>query len=335
MLSGVNLVKIAGIVLRRWWLLVFWMEVNNLSVSAQDAVYSQPFEQLLNLNPAFVGARGYGSVSFFHRSQWLQLIKPFQYYGVSTSLPVERIHGAVGFAMVRENYSSLFSVTRAECIYSYEAMISSALLASFAIQAGGIQSGFNASELLYPDQIDPATLTTLPGNETGLPRGKTVPDFATGFAAVYRSMYFGASVHHLTRPLLLGGYRIPLRVTAHAGYNFEISRSLLSMQPLNISPNLTFWHQGNLTLVQAGSYFSIKPFYAGLWARSNISFNWITFVALAGITAGRLQVAISYDADALSVSRLPRKGSWEVTCSLKVDQIKKRKTIHAIKCPKI
>jgi len=335
MLSGVNLVKIAGIVLRRWWLILFGMQVINISVSAQDAVYSQPYEQLLNLNPAFAGARGYGSVSVFHRSQWLQLNNPFRYYGVSASLPVERIHGAAGFAVVRENYSGLFSITRAECIYSYEAVISSALSASFAIQAGGIQSGFNTSELLFPDQIDPATLTTLPGNETGLPPGKTVPDFATGFAAVYRSMYFGASAHHLTRPLLSGGYRIPLRVTAHAGYNFEISRSLLSLQPLSISPNLTFWHQGNLTLIQTGSYFSVKPLYAGIWARSNTNLSWITVVALAGMNAGRLQVAVSYDADALSASRLPRKGSWEVTCSLKVDQIKKRKTIHAIKCPKI
>lgn len=335
MLSGANLVKIARIVLQRLWFILFSMQVINLSVFSQDAVYSQPYEQLLSLNPAFAGARGYGSFSVFHRSQWLQLSNPFRYYGVSVSLPVERIHGAAGFAVVRENYSGLFSVTRAECIYSYEAVISSSLSASFAIQAGGIQSGYNTSELLFPDQIDPATLTTLPGNETSLPPGKTVPDFATGFAAVYRFLYFGASVHHLTRPLLSGGYRIPLRATAHVGYNFEISRSLLSMQPLSISPNLTFWHQGNLTLVQAGSYFSVKPLYAGIWARSNANGNWITMIVLAGITAGRLQLAVSYDADALSASRLPRKGSWEVTCSLKVDQIRKRKTIHAIKCPKI
>lgn len=335
MLSGVNLVKISGVVLRRLCFVLCFMQIMDVSVSAQDAVYSQPYEQLLVLNPAFAGARGYGSVSVFHRSQWLQLTNPFRYYGISASLPVERIHGAAGFTVVREDYAGLFSVTRAECIYSYEAVISSALSAGFAIQAGAIQSGYTLSNLLFPGQIDPATLTTLPGNETGLPPSKIVPDFATGFAGVYRSLYFGASAHHLTRPLLAGGYRIPLRITAHAGYNFEIARSLLSMQPLSISPNITFWHQGDLTLIQTGSYLSVKPLYAGIWARSNTSFSWVTMVVLAGITAGRLQVAISYDADALSASRLPGKGSWEATCSLKVDQIKKRKTIRAIKCPKI
>lgn len=315
--------------------MVFMFKIFDNSVVAQDAVYSQPYEQLLILNPSFAGARGYGSLSVFHRTQWLQIAQPFRYYGVSASVPVERIHGAAGISVVREDFSGLFSTTRADIIYSYEAIISSALSVNFGIQAGGIQSAYNGSALLFPDQIDPYSLTTIPGSDPALPANKFSPDFATGFAAVYRTFYFGASAHHLTQPVLTGRQRIPLRITAHAGYNFEIQRNLISLQPFNLSPNITFWHQGSVTLFQAGSYFSVMPLYAGFWARSNSRFNWISLIAMVGINKGRLRLAVSYDADALSASFLPRKGSWEVTCSLKVDQIRKRKNIHAIKCPKI
>jgi len=306
---------------------------------AQDIIFAQPYEQLLYLNPAMAGSNESGNISLYHRSQWIALPHSFRFYGLNANLPLELIHGAIGANLLQEDYAGLMSHTQADFIYSYEEVFSHALSVNFAIQTTIVHTGVNTNNLVLPDQIDPATLDHVTGAELLSSQNHWYPDFALGFAGAYNSIFFGSSIYHITRPVLAhpsgGPVHLPIRVTAHLGCNLVLARDLLHKEPLLFSPNLIVWQQGQHFFTQAGSYFILKPLYSGIWIRSDQTFSLNSLILLCGINLGRTKFAFSWDTGLFSPVYMPDSGSWEITCSLKVDQVRKRKKIRAIKCPKI
>jgi type IX secretion system PorP/SprF family membrane protein len=308
-------------------------------IQGQSLPFSQPFEYGPLFNPAFAGSEAKGKISSINRMQWPDLGTPLLAMGLAADMPMAGMHGGVGLNLFREMEGSYFRRTRLDLLYSWDGNLSHDLSVSAGIRFSWQTISWNAGGVLLPGMIDPGTLQQLPVNETLAGDRYGFPDFATGMIGAWKNFYFGSSVQHLGRPPLnpddptFG--RIPISWNAHAGINITSNRRLISQESLLFSPGIIVLNNGYNYSFYSGSYFILKPLYAGLWLRTTNDFNYNSLISLVGFTWNNLRIALSYDMDMLSSANLPLSGAYELSASLKFDPPAKRKRIKAIKCPKI
>ncbi|MFN8208691.1 MAG: PorP/SprF family type IX secretion system membrane protein [Bacteroidales bacterium] len=308
-------------------------------IHAQSLPLSQPFEYGTLFNPAFAGSEVQGKISTINRLQWPDLGAPLVATGLCADIPLTGLHGGAGINLFREMEGDYFRRTRVDLMYTWDANLSHDLSVGAGLRFSWQSCSWNAGGVLLPGMIEPGTLQPLPLNETLAGERYGYPDFAAGMIGAWKNMYFGSSVHHLGRPSVNPGQpsagRIPLSWNAHAGINITGNRRLLSQQPMLFSPGIIIMDNGYSYSLYAGSYFILKPLYAGLWFRTSNKFSYNSLISLAGFSWNNLRVAFSYDMDILGSANIPLSGAYELSASLKFDPPAKRKRIKAIKCPKI
>lgn len=271
--------------------------------------------------------------------QWPDLGAPLIALGLGADLPLAALHGGVGVNLFREMEGDYFRRTRLDMLYAWDGNLSHDLSVSAGLRFSWQTCSWNASGVLLPGMISPGTLQQLPVNETLAGDRYGFPDFAAGMIGAWKNFYFGSSLQHLGRPNMnpdepsLG--RIPLAWNAHIGINITSNRRLISQESLLFSPGIIVLHNGYNYSLYSGSYFILKPLYAGFWIRTSNDFSYNSLISLVGFSLNNIRIALSYDMDMLSSANIPLSGAYELSASLKFDPPAKRKRIKAIKCPKI
>ncbi len=272
------------------------------NVSAQDPEYSQFFANPLYLNPALAGTTELPRVAINYRNQWPQKGAAFNTYSLSYDQLLPKLNAGLGFQIIHDQEpNNVIKTNFATISYSYHLKLGYESFMTLGLQAGMVYKQFNMANLVFPSGINQLT-----GEITGwvsqlyADENKFYPDFGFGALGQHGEFFWGAALHHLTRPdesVFEGDQkgRLPIKTTVHAGARLHRLHYGLLSREFTLSPNILYRHQGSFKQLNLGIYMIEKTFIMGGWYRNNLDFRPDALIALVGIAIDRLQLGYSFD----------------------------------------
>ncbi|MBN2636758.1 MAG: type IX secretion system membrane protein PorP/SprF [Prolixibacteraceae bacterium] len=293
---------------------------------AQDLEFSQFFANPLSLNPAFSGTTELPRVVLNYRNQWPQKGATYITYSASYDQISKKQNTGFGFQALHDReLNNVINSSSAMFSYSYHIKFDEKKFMNLGFQAGLVLKQFNTSNLIFPSEIDQLSgeTTNLIANDYYNEK-KLFPDFAVGALGQQNDFFWGASVHHLTRPdesIIEGDQKgkLPMKVTLHIGARSrKLHHGLLSRE-YTISPNVLYQQQGSFKQLNLGIYMIEKSFQFGGWYRNNIDIRPDAIIFLAGFAREKFQFGYSFD---LTLSKLSNYsyGSHEISVTFFLGQ---------------
>ena len=308
-----------------------------LQSQGQDPYFSQFFNSILYLNPAYAGSAHQHRISASYRNQMPSLGSPWVSYNASYDMPVRILQGGLGINIMNDAQGPALNRISADAMYSYFLAVNSRITVNAGFQASYNHRFLKRSALVLPDEIGiPVTSQEVVGDMS-----KGYPDFAVGFVGFTRNIYAGVSMHHLTRPnlALSGGPRQPLsrKLTVHGGMYLSLYERRLGREALKLNPNLVYLHQGDFRQVNYGLDMIYKNVCAGVWFRHSLDFAVNAFVIHLGYDHEYFRFGYSHDFNmAVPWRNMQNMGAHELTFLMKLDTGRgPRDRFRTIKSPKI
>jgi type IX secretion system PorP/SprF family membrane protein len=319
--------------------LIAFLMIGGMQLHAQDPIYSQFFAAPLQINPAFTGTTLAPRVSINYRNQWGGYEGGYETYSVSYEQSVEQLNSGFGVMVLSDDAGNgIYKTNRFTAVYGYRVRVNKDWALRFGLEAGMIQSRLNWDRLTFLDQIDPLTGATGSSGEPNLSEeippenlNNTLFDVGAGILAYGKNTYLGLSLKHLNSAdeSLLEinqnlGAGLPLRMTIHAGTQFDLLTGNNSSADAFISPNLLFIKQGEFAQVNGGSYFGMGHFFGGLWYRHTFS-NPDALIVLAGVRYGIFRFGYSFDATLNGLTLERTGGTHELSLTINFEDSKEAK----------
>ena len=336
--------KLIGLIL----VLIF---IPSKELMSQDLHFTQFYAAPLYLNPAMAGTAICPRLTANFRIQWPNVTGRYTTYAASYDQYFNALSGGVGVLFLGDRAGQNTIITNSlSLLYSFKADLSRKVTLRLGIQATLQQKSINLDNLTFGDMVDPKYGFVYSTAENISSYTKFVADFAAGVVIYSDNMYGGIAVHHFTQPkesFFDSGNkddRIPLKLTAHWGANFDIKKKLRSTQSFGdmaISPNLIFQYQNKIsggyqyTTLNYGMYFSCYPIVAGLWFRQGFK-NVDALMFLVGVEYKVLKVGYSYDVTLPSKKYLKPStgGAHEVSVQYILPCPRSSRRLRNITCPK-
>ena len=325
--------------MNRTFFIIILFIVFQLKLSGQDPFFSQFYNSILVLNPAYAGAIHQPRVSASYRNQIPAMGSPFVTYNASYDMPVRLLQGGIGINIMNDVQGAAINKTSIDAIYSYFLAVSPDFVINAGFQASYTHRFLKTAGMILPDGLDPTGIY-IGHSEPIADMSKGYPDFAVGFVMYNRIAYGGVSMHHLTRPNTSYSktYHQPLprKLTVHGGIFFSIYERKLGREALKLNPNLVYLHQGGFRQANYGLDVIYNYLHAGIWFRHSSSFAMNSFSVHFGYSHDFFRIGYSYDFNVMDPWRTMRNmGAHEVTFLLKLEYKKgQRANFKAIKCPK-
>jgi len=312
--------------------------VLHFHAKGQDVFFSQFFNNILYLNPAYAGSAHQARISTAYRNQMPALGSPYITYNASYDQAVEALQGGLGINIMNDAQGPALNRISADAIYSYFLAVNNRLTLHAGFQASYVYRFLQRSELVLPDQLTSGQGLS---QETIGDLSKGYPDFAIGFVALTRTAYGGISMHHLARPNLSfsgsEGYSLSRKLTVHGGMYFSIYEKRLGKEALKLNPNIVYFHQAGFRQLNYGLDIIYKDLYAGIWLRHSLDFAVNAFILHLGYEHEYFRFGYSHDFNVSGTwANTPNMGAHELTFLLKLTyQRGPRDRFKTIKSPKI
>ena len=292
----------------------------------QDPGFSQFFANPLYLNPAFAGTTVLPRIVVNYRNQWPAKGNTFTTYSLSFDQHLKKTNAGFGFQAIRDQELNNVIVTHsASMAYSYHLQLGMESFMTLGLQGGFVYKQFRPENLVFPsgiDQLSGEVSEWVSRYHSG--EKKLFPDFAVGAVGQHDEFFWGAAVHHLTRPnesIIEGDQKgkFPVKMTLHAGALLHRWHHGLLSRIFSLSPNLLYQQQGSFKQLNMGIYMIEKSFLFGAWYRNNLNIRPDALVALAGLARERFKLGYSFD---LTLSELSNYsyGSHEISLTLFLGQ---------------
>jgi type IX secretion system PorP/SprF family membrane protein len=325
--------------LSRTIIIIFSLILIQLQTGAQDPFFSQFYNSILFLNPAYAGASHQPRVAAAYRNQIPAMGSPYVTYNAAYDMPLRVLQGGIGINIMNDVQGATINKTSIDAIYSYFLAVTPDLVINAGFQASYCHRFLKTSGMILPDGLD-ATGIYIGHSEPIADMNRGYPDFAVGFVMYNRIAYGGVSMHHLTRPntSYSKNYHQPLRrkLTVHAGILLSLYERRLGREALKLNPNLVYLHQGGFRQANYGLDVIYHSLLAGIWFRHSPDFALNAFSVHLGYEHDLFRIGYSYDFNVMDPWRTMRNmGAHEVTFLLKLEYKKgQRANFKAIKCPK-
>jgi type IX secretion system PorP/SprF family membrane protein len=332
-------VNIAG-EMHKYLLILLLIFGFHLKVGGQDPFFSQFFNSILYLNPAYAGSAHQPRISAAYRNQMPALGSPWVSYNASYDMPVKALQGGLGINIMNDAQGPSLNHMSADVMYSYFLAVNSRLTLNAGFQASYAHRFLQGSELIFPDQFD-GTGFGNPSQESVGNISKGYPDFAIGFVAFTRTAYAGVSLHHLTTPDMSmtnsSMEPLPRKLTVHGGMYFSVYEKRLGREALKLNPNLVYLHQGGFRQINYGLDIIYNNVHAGVWFRHAMDFSVNAFVLHIGYEHEYFRFGYSHDFNVYEPwSSMQNMGAHELTFLLKLEYSGgQRQRFRTIKSPKI
>lgn len=283
---------------------------------AQDPHFTQFYSNQLYLNPAFAGSSICPRVNTSYRNQYPE-IGAFETYSVSYDQYVERLRGGVGIQVIRDDAGDgALTMTEVSAMYAYHLNVSKKFTINAGFQASYRQRSLDASNFIFPDQIDQIYGVVLPTNANVGNESVGYVDLSAGILGYTERMFLGVAFHHLTEPdeAFLSTSNLPSKLTIHGGYAIPLGRKRLANSTENqLIPNIMYQTQGDFNQLNIGLSFSRGKISGGLAYRSN-SVNTDAMMVIVGFQPDKLGWRFGYSYDyTLSEFTNAAGGAHEVT----------------------
>jgi len=166
----------------------------------QETNYGPGYQTLMVNNPAFTGSNldGIMRLSYFNFYPGNQ----YNFHSVFLSYDsyFSPIHGGAGFYISNDYLGGIINELRGGLSYSYFLQAGRDLYINAGLSASFFHRGFNFSEAVFPDQIDPMGSISGPTSELISNENSTVFDVGTGLMFIYKNISGGFAITHLTQP---------------------------------------------------------------------------------------------------------------------------------------
>jgi type IX secretion system PorP/SprF family membrane protein len=218
----------------------------------QESAYGPGYQTILVNNPAFAGSESDGILRLsylnFYPGNSFNLHSVFVSY--DTYIPL--LHGGTGLFLSDDYLGGIINVTRGGFSYSYHFQADKNVFINAGLGASFYHTGFNGSNIIFPDQIDPLKGSVYPSNETMVNRGRTVFDIGAGFLIVAGKYLGGFSLSHLAEPYLSSNGNSDERLKRKITMNISTSLNINKMKQLVAKPAFFCEIQGDRIMAGAG-----------------------------------------------------------------------------------
>lgn len=304
-------------------------------VFGQDPVFSQFYAAPLHLNPAFAGVTNAPRITLNYRNQYPNFPNAYITYAATYEQSIEALNSGFGLMLSADAAGDgIYKTNRAAAVYGYRLQASDDFFIKFGVEAGLIQTVIDWNRLVFGDQLDPLTGAVDGSGNPNLSQelqpdrlNNTVFDVSAGILAYGGPFYGGISVKHLNTPdesiiklneNLNAG--LPLRMTFHAGAEFNLGGRNNRGNTAFISPNAMFIKQGPFGQFNVGAYAGFGQFFGGAWYRHTLS-NPDAAIVMLGFRKGVLRIGYSYDLTLSQLAQAPggTGGAHEVSLTINFD----------------
>jgi type IX secretion system PorP/SprF family membrane protein len=304
--------------------------LTSVDAYSQDPQFSQFYANPLYLNPAFAGSARCARFNINYRNQWPAISGNFQTYSVSYDQHLYPLQGGIGAMMYLDRAGNgTLQTVYAGAMYAYQLAVTRKFTMRFGLQASYGQRNIDWSKLTFGDQIDARYGFVYDTQESKSSEVSRFFDVNAGIVAYTENFYGGVAVSHMTQPNegFLGRARLPIKVTIHAGAQFQLNKKSRFVSPATISPNILFQIQQNFRQLNIGLYATKGIFVGGLWYR-----NLDSFILLGGIQYKKVRIGYSYD---FTISKLTNAtgGAHEVSLGFTIPCRPPLKKFRTVKCP--
>ncbi len=304
---------------------------------AQDPNFTQFYASPVYMNPAFVGAVPQYRATMQYRNQYPNIPNTYETNLFSFDYNWDDYDSGVGAMIVQDRLSS-FSMTSTslQLSYSYQIKLTKQWRARLGLQGAYTVRTTDFSRLVFQDQLN----TGNPTQENLIGNFIHYPDFSTGFLVYNKTFWFGAGIHHLTRPyqsLINTSERLAMRQTIQAGAKFSFSKDW--DKDISIAPAILYQRQAPFDQLDLGVNFFYEPLILGLWYRGipitqNVAgrINQDAIAGLAGFRYKNWIFTYSYDATISSLNRSGGAHEVAIVIAPRYDRRNKRGSKN-VDCP--
>lgn len=207
------------------------------SVYSQETDYGPGYQTGIMKNPALTGSSGSG----VFRMSYLNFFPGHNYnfHSVFTSFDsyFPKIHGGAGIYISDDIIGGIVNDLRGGVSYSYFLQAEKDLYINAGLSASFFRRGFNFSNAVLPDQIDPLGNVSLPSSEALINDPLTLFDLGTGVVFISGRYFGGFSILHLNQPDLgpseSAEDKLKRKYCIHLAAEYDIDkRKHLKLQPL-------------------------------------------------------------------------------------------------------
>jgi len=286
-------------------------------------------------NPSLTGSSGDGIARLSYLNHFPGNNYNFHTVLLSYDSYFPELHGGAGFHISEEYLGGIINNLKGGFSYSYYLQAGKDFFISGGLSASFYHRGFDFSNGILPDQIDPVMGAVVPSGETLSGRGRTVLDLASGFLFISGKYYAGISVNHLAEPDPSGSDyisgRLKRTLLVHAGSDFMINRE----KNMRIIPMLSVVTGEGIFNVAAGvsvesKYLSVN---AILLADNNENVDLQTGFS---VNTGNMMIFYSYRFNVISGENLlPFSLLHHTGIAFSLNTVDKRKAVKTINFPKL
>jgi type IX secretion system PorP/SprF family membrane protein len=316
-------------------LILFLLISTPMLLYGQDAIFSQFYANPLYLNPAFAGTQC-KKVNISYRNHPWPTFGTYSTYSVSYDGDVPSLSGGLGILAFADRQSGMLATYSIGGVYAYHLNLSDRFSASFGVKAAYYRKELNWENYIFADQYDPFSNNYLASQESPPAESmKHNADFAAGILIFSDNLYGGFSAYHLSMPDM-GFYlpeRLPIKYTAHLGYNFFYDNKSISPDGngIRISPNIIYQKQNQFQRINAGAYVDYWVMTLGGWLRYDLKNNYY-LIFLLGVNNDFYRIGYSFDYSLSGLYGITT-GVHELSVSLKFDCKRKKSKYRILNCP--
>ncbi len=337
-------IKKTGAVL---FLLLFFICMPESLIRAQDATYSQFFNNPVYYNPAFAGQYLGMRMRLHHRNQWNGLPNNYNNFSFVMDVAERSFPGAGGFGLIiqsdfdgignlRTNSASLANAVRVP--------IEDKIITHFGVSLSYVQKSIDYDNFVFSGQLDPRLPDEI-GHQTFVPpdfNNINYPDLNFGIMLQFfdQSRTFNsiigtisAAMHHAFRPDISftgNGSRLPHKFVFMGDLLLDNETVFGTRVPRNnlffkINPGFLYEMQGDLSNLVVGLNAYKNNLYGGIWLRSQdfIYTQVNDLIMLIGLympigDSSRIKFMYSYDF-VISDARRAVGSTHELTLTFELD----------------
>ncbi|MBN1112205.1 MAG: PorP/SprF family type IX secretion system membrane protein [Bacteroidales bacterium] len=314
-------------------LLITFIGLSLLSSYGQDVFYSQSGANKLNHNPSLAGSEGDSQAYMAYRNQYSGLLSGMSTYFVSAESYISSMHSGIALSVSHniglsgaENISTFYGY------YSYRVVDKKHMNFNLGIKGGIMFMSLNSRDLIFPDQYG--------GNSSSenFSVNEKAYDFGIGLSGNIRSVFGGIAIEHIARPNFsdqVDNY-IPANYSAFIGSRIPIYKGKYNSKTVSVEvlPLISFFRQGVNNQFLYGAGLKHRFFYAGVFARNNLSFNVLDAVIVGKVFYKKIAVGYSYDYSVFKFKGASFGGSNELTIQYLFGNPENKTKVMAIKCPR-
>ncbi|HEX2969543.1 MAG TPA: PorP/SprF family type IX secretion system membrane protein [Bacteroidales bacterium] len=300
----------------------------------QENQYGPGYRTILMNNPAISGASGESMLRLSYLNFYPGNSYNLHSFYLSFDSYVEALHGGAGLWLSDDYLGGIINDTRGGISYAYSLRAGKDIFINAGLSAGIFHRGYNTSDAVLPDMIDPLGGVIYPSGESPFLSSGALLDISAGFLLMYNKFFAGFSIIHLSQPDMASGMQKEnLRRKLFLNAAWDIS--LAGDNSVSIRPAAFMEFQKDRVSLACGSSLEFKNFAINLLLSENTEKS-LDIQTGFSVKTGPIGIFYSYRFNVMSENvYLPFSLLHQAGLTFGLNSVNKRNALKAITLPEL